>query len=168
MIKFRCTACKEPMDAPESLAGAYETCPRCGQRRRVPKQTPKYCRPTEGQLELAKYLRIEVPADVSRWELHEVLSGVPQEAYPATPKQKEFARNLGIEFKPKITRSEMHRLLDKKLARMPPSEGQLAFARDLGIRVPRRCSYKRLSVMITEALEEESAPGYVEDWRDRC
>ena len=36
MIEFKCSQCGEDMEAPQSLAGQTESCPRCGALRRVP------------------------------------------------------------------------------------------------------------------------------------
>ncbi len=38
MIEFKCSQCGETMQAPESLAGETEKCPKCGALRRVPGQ----------------------------------------------------------------------------------------------------------------------------------
>ena len=38
MIKFRCSQCKEPMEAPESLIGDCLVCPKCKASTRVPQK----------------------------------------------------------------------------------------------------------------------------------
>lgn len=186
------------MEAPDCLVGQSEACPFCGHYRKVPKGTPQYAKPTQQQLKLAGFLKLELPGDISRGELGELLAGrptlkqlelaayigldvaedatqdalqtkldsVPWQAYPATEKQKEFAKNLGIPFSPDIRRGQLTELLDKRLEKMPPSAGQLELAKELGIRVPWFCSYKKMSQLLDEAMQREDAYGYADDYLD--
>ena len=95
--------------------------------------------------------------------MEEIVSSIASESYPATERQKEFARNIGIPFDEGISKGEMSKLLDKRLAKIPPSEGQLKLAKELGIRIPWFCSYKRLSGLIDKAMDEEYERRYDED-----
>ena len=113
---------------------------------------------------MVKRIKLSIPDDISRQELEEMLSSIPRESHPASDAQKEFAHNIGIAFADNITRGEIGELLDKKLAKMPPSPGQLRFAKELEIRVPWFCSYKRLSELIDQTLEEQNDSVYDGGW----
>ncbi len=113
---------------------------------------------------MVQRLKLNIPDDISGQELEEMLSSILWESHPASDAQKEFAHNIGIAFAENITKGEIGELLDKKLAKMPPSPGQLRFAKELEIRVPWFCSYKRLADLIDQALEEQDDSVYDGDW----
>lgn len=182
------------LEAPDCMIGEKLECPICRCRRKVPKETPKYARPTERQLQLARFFKINLQPDISKQELGEILKEFPESEYPAsgnqkeyalklglkfpdtitmsrlselissvaadkkpaTEKQKNFARNIGVKFKDIITMAKMNELLDKKLKKIPPSEGQLNLAEELEIDIPANCSYYTLSKLIDKAMDDEN------------
>jgi len=144
------------MESPSCLIGEKLACPVCKHERIVPKKTPRYARPTECQLDIAEKYQLTFPKDISKQELSELLSHIPEYEWPATEKQKTFARNIGLSFEKNITKVEMSKLLDKKLDKIPPSEGQLELAKEKGIEIPGRCSYKKMSDLIDKAMKESN------------
>lgn len=99
MIEFKCSQCGADMEAPQSLAGKTESCPKCGALRRVPSQACSAASADKGKHLLIGAVIIGVIAAAGVGGYLAVRLGLPKQEKPASlvtaPDQK--VRQISID-----------------------------------------------------------------------
>lgn len=155
-IEFECEHCKRPLALKDKCAGLTGKCPYCKKVITVPTATspppeppepkkPDRKNPTEKQIDYARSLGIDIPEDISRHKLSELIDEA-KDNLPATDKQKEFLQDLGISFPEDIRRNQISMLIDAAL----DLQGQME------TRAPQRLEEQmREAGMIVDSASEE-------------